>query len=203
VKRRLAAALGSVLAVAGLVTGAGPAAAEQCQPVVTFGLGGNQDPNADVYGPGVRKVRYSASIWPTGPITYDASVAEGRDNMLRAVNQYAAACGGRIIVKGCSQGARAAGDALEILDDGPYAWRISGVLYSDPKRPGGVEHALQGVSLAGATFTGPRLGFRVPVRSVCNPNDAPCDFPLWTDPLRAIGNIGHYLNGAHRYNVND
>ncbi|WP_115410966.1 cutinase family protein [Nocardia farcinica] len=202
--RRLVAAVGAaVVAASFTLVGEGAAAAQYCEPVAVFGLGGHGDPAGDVYGPNVRKVRYSASIWPFGSVTYDDSVREGRDNMVAAVNSYAEACGGHIVVKGYSEGARAAGDALEILDDGPHARRISGVLYADPKRPGGVEHALRGVSVVGISMTGPRAGFNVPVRSVCNANDAVCNFPLWSDPIRAVSNIHGYLNGGHRYNVND
>ncbi|WP_459957293.1 cutinase family protein [Nocardia sp. IFM 10818] len=174
-----------------------------CEPVAVFGIGGHDDPDANVYGLGIRKVRYSASIWPLRPVTYDDSVREGRDNMVRAVEKYAAACGGHIVVKGYSQGARAAGDAIEVLQNGPYRDRLAGVLYADPKRPGGIEHAFRGLSLAGMTFTGPRAGFTVPVRSECNPRDAVCDFPLWTDPRRAVDNVRGYLTGAHAYDVNN
>lgn len=205
--RRLLAGAAAVAAVAALTlnTSTGSADADAgCESVAVFGLGGNQDPNADIYGGAVRAVWYPASIWPVGPgpETYDDSVRQGRDNMVAAVDDYAAQCGGHIVVKGYSEGARAAGDAIEVLQNGPYADRISGVLYADPKRPGGVEDALNGLSVGGATFTGPRRGFWVPVRSECNSNDAVCDFPLWTDPIRAANNFYGYLNGGHRYNVN-
>lgn len=171
--------------------------------MATFGLGGHHDPAGNVYGPQVRKVYYSAQIFPVDWITYDASVAEGARNMIGAVNDYAAHCNGAIVVKGYSEGARAAGDALEVLDDGPYADRISGVLYADPKNPGGIEDALQPLSVFGMTMTGPRHGFNVPVRSECNPNDGVCDFPFPEDFIGTAQNVNGYLTGAHAYDVNN
>ncbi|KZM68842.1 cutinase family protein [Nocardia terpenica] len=204
-KARAALVLTAVSIASYLTMNSGVAAAEGpgCEPVASFGLGGNIDPDASVYGPGIRKVHYSASIFPKEAITYDDSVREGRDNMVRAVEDYASVCSGRVVVKGYSQGARAAGDAIEVLQAGPYRDRISGVLYADPKHPGGVEDTLRGLSIFGATFTGGRAGFTVPVRSECNPRDAVCDFPLWTDPIRTLQSIDGYLNGAHVYDVNN
>src|SRR5690606_23516046 len=182
---RLAALVGCVVMVAGLVAGAAPAAASGCVPVVQFGIGGNGDPRGDIYKPPVRPIWYPAEIFPIGLTTYDDAVRIGRDNMLRAVYEYAERCPGQIVVRGYSQGARSAGDALEVLQEGPLRHRVSGVLYSDPKNPGGIEDALYPLSVMGATFTGPRRGFTVPVRVHCNPHDAPCDFPIRTDPVRA------------------
>lgn len=204
--RRLVAGLAATAVAALSLVGFAPVASAGpvCEPVATFGLGGHNDPAAAVYGGGARPVHYSASIWPFGGwVTYDASVAEGARNMIGAVNDYAAHCPGAIVVKGYSEGARAAGDALEVLDDGPHRHRISGVLYADPKQPGGIEDALQGLSVFGMTMTGPRYGFNVPVRSECNPTDGVCNFPFPENFIGTAQNVNGYLTGAHAYNVND
>ncbi|MGW1740025.1 PE-PPE domain-containing protein [Nocardia sp. NPDC001965] len=201
-KRGLVAALVTVLAASGLTLVAeGEAHAEYCEPVASFALGGNGDPWAVSFAPDRRKVWYPAEIWPVGAHSYNVSVAIGRDNMISAVQRYAGSCPGQIVVMGYSEGARAAGDAIEYLQNGSLADRISGVLYSDPKHPGGIEDALQGtyVPVMDVSFTGPRTGFTVPVTSYCNANDAVCNFPLWQDPIRAARNFVGYLTGAHRY----
>ncbi|ERB55595.1 hypothetical protein N806_31240 [Rhodococcus sp. P27] len=174
-----------------------------CEPVATFGIGGTGSPDSAEFGPGVRKIHYTATFFPLSANFYDRVVLEGSTKMVNAVNAYAAQCPGRIVVKGYSLGARAAGDALEVLGNGPYANRISGVLYADPKRPGGIEDALEGFDMFGLKMTGPRHGFNVPVRSECNPRDGICDFPFPHNIPATVDNIAGYLTGAHAYNVNN
>ena len=175
-----------------------------CEDVATFGLGGHKDPTAQVYGGDVRRVHYSAEISPFAPGgAYDRSVAEGRDNMVREVESYAERCDGPIVVKGYSEGARAAGDALEVLDDSEYAPRITGHLYADPKKPGGVEDAFKGFGFWGISMTGPREGFKVPVISECNPGDGICDLPFPQNVSKSANNVMGYLTGAHIYDVNN
>ncbi|WP_458682278.1 cutinase family protein [Prescottella equi] len=203
--RRIAAVLAAVALLTGLTLNTASAATPpSCEDVAVFGLGGHGDPKATVYGEGIHRVEYSAVISPLqagGP--YDRSVAQGRDNMVAAVDEYAARCDGPIIVKGYSQGARAAGDALEVLQDRDYAVRVSGHLYADPKHPGGIEDALKGFSVWGVSMTGPRGGFKIPVTSECNPNDAICDLPFPKDIRGSLVNIHGYLTGAHVYDVNN
>ena len=181
-----------------------PAPPADCDDVAVFGLGGHGDPAAQIYGGDVRRVHYPAVISPLKPGgAYDNAVREGRDNMVHEVDSYAQRCEGPIVVKGYSEGARAAGDALEVLDDGPYADRIEGHLYSDPKHPGGIEDALQGLSVWGVSMTGPREGFNVPVVSECNPADGICNLPFPQNLNASLANVIGYLSGAHNYNVNN
>lgn len=199
--------LGSIVAIGLVVAGLTIATAVTaeadvyCEDRAVFAAGGMGDPQALAF-PGTRRVHYSASIWPIGPVTYDESVREGSAAMVSAVNAYAAVCPGQIVVTGYSQGARVAGDAIDTLDNGPYAERIEGVLYSDPKRPGGIETTFQGVSIAGVTMTGPRQGTTtIPVRSECNEQpgnrDGICSLPIGGIIDGALG----YLGTAHSYNL--
>lgn len=175
-----------------------------CEDRAVFSAGGMNDPEATAF-PGTRRVHYSASIWPVGPVTYDQSVREGHDNMVSAVNAYAAVCPGNIVVTGYSQGARVAGDAIDTLDKGPHAGRISGILYADPKHPGGIETTLHGLTVAGITMTGPRQGTQtIPVTSHCNAEpghrDGICSLPR--DPEGFVDGVKGYLGTAHSYNLN-
>lgn len=194
--------IGLVIALGMAVVLAAPSAAsdQSCEPVAVFSTGGMNDPGASAF-PDTRQVWYPASIWPLGDLTYDESVRQGRDNVVRAVDEFAAQCPtSDIRVVGYSQGARVAGDALEVLQTRPYAPRVTGKLFSDPKHPGGIEDTFQGISLAGITFTGPRRGFNVPVESVCNPYDGICDLPKpLYDPEGFLRGVHGYFTGAHSY----
>lgn len=193
--------IGAATAIAAMMPAAIPAtaSANTCVGTAVFSTGGHMDPNATAF-PGTRQVWYPASIWPLGDLTYDESVRQGRNNVVAAVDEYAGRCGGRIHVVGYSQGARVAGDALEVLQTRPYAHRVTGKLFSDPKHPGGIEDTFQGISLAGITFTGPRHGFTVPVESVCNPYDGICVLPKpLYDPEGFLRGVHGYFTGAHSY----
>lgn len=194
--------VGVAAAVAATMATAVPATAQAstCEGTAVFSTGGMSDPGASAF-PGTRQVWYPASIWPLGNLTYDESVRQGRDNVVAAVDEFAAQCpSSDIRVVGYSQGARVAGDALEVLQTRPYAHRVTGKLFSDPKHPGGIEDTFQGISLAGITFTGPRRGFNVPVESVCNPYDGICDLPKpLYDPEGFLRGVHGYFTGAHSY----
>lgn len=193
--------------IAGVAIWGTPRAEAQpaCETEAVFATGGMNDPNATAFGGNVHRVTYSASIWPVGPHSYDKSVAEGAVNMVGAVDEYAARCpNSKIIVTGYSQGARVAGDAIDVLDKGAHAGRIRGVLYSDPKNPGGIEQTLQGGIIPGLSMTGAREPTEtIPVNQVCNERDGICRLPhILFDPKGHLDNIRGYFDGAHGYWLN-
>src|SRR5699024_8736840 len=199
--KKIAAVVAAVAAVglsAPAVAAASPAPGCDAGTAV-FTTGGMNDPTASAF-PGTHRVTYSASIWPLGPMTYDESVRQGRDNLVAAVDEYAARGPGPIKIAGYSEGARVAGDALEVVQTRPYAGRVRGELFADPKHPGGIEDTFQGASAFGITMTGPRRGFTVPVESHCNPTDGICNLPNPVWNLIGFGeNVIGYFTGAHMY----
>lgn len=205
-----ALAAGTILAATVPVALAAPANAESCTAHRTFVVGGMNDPTAGAYAGDVARIHYSASIWPIGPITYDESVAEGTRNTVAAVTDYAARCpDSGITVKGYSEGARAAGDALVALDATPYADRINGRLYGDPRNTGGIEDTFEGVSAFGITMNGTRPGTdTIHIDEVCNDQpwdrDGICSLPHpLPDLIGFADGVYGYFAGSHMYNLND
>lgn len=135
-------------------------------------------------GDTVTYVRYPATVlWPS----YNHSVDAGKQALREALID---APEGTVVV-GYSQGARIAGDVLAE----PETVGVTGVLYSDPRQTGaGIETQLP-FNLPGATMTGERDPFAVPVETHCIPTDGVCD---WNnrDPL---GSIIGYLNHHQTY----
>ncbi|MFI8660721.1 PE-PPE domain-containing protein [Rhodococcus qingshengii] len=125
-------------------------------------------------GDTVTYVRYPATVlWPS----YNRSVEAGKQALREALIDVPE----DTVVVGYSQGARIAGDVLAE----PETVGVNGVLYSDPRQYGaGVETQLP-FNLPGATMTGERDPFVVPVETHCIPSDGVCD---WNnrDPLRSI-----------------
>jgi hypothetical protein len=103
-------------------------------------------------------------LWPT----YNRSVEAGKQALR---DELADAPEGTLVI-GYSQGARVVGDVLtEPQNEG-----VEGVLYSDPRETGqGIETQLP-FNLPGATMSGEREPFTVPVESHCRPGDGVCDW---------------------------
>jgi hypothetical protein len=143
----------------------------------------------------VDHVAYPATFWPLGAQSYDANIEAGGAELERTVVEYQAACADKpVVIVGYSQGARIAGDVLaDIGSNGIDPSRVSGELYSDPRRSGDGRGAGAEVNFAGAypgvILDGEREGnaFGVPVYSVCIEGDPVCDLPdLLHDPIGAI-----------------
>ncbi|WP_424807313.1 cutinase family protein [Rhodococcus sp. 27YEA15] len=136
-------------------------------------------------GDTVTQVQYPASV--VRP-TYDQSVAAGtvalRAALVNAPDDT--------LVIGYSQGARIVGDVLSE----PQNARLSGVLYSDPRQFGtGVETKVVLPEALGATMTGERQKFTVPVETKCISADGVCDWRT-DDP---VGSIIGYLETHTTY----
>ena len=132
-------------------------------------------------GDTVTYVRYPATVlWPS----YNQSVDAGKAALREAI---ADAPEGTVII-GYSQGARIAGDVLAE----PETVGVTGVLYSDPRQTNaGIETQLP-FNLPGATMTGERDPFAVPVETHCTATDGVCDWSN-TNPLGSIiGYLKHH-----------
>lgn len=116
-------------------------------------------------GDTVTYVRYPATVlWPS----YNQSVDAGKQALREAI---ADAPEGTLVVA-YSQGARIAGDVLAE----PETVGVTGVLYSDPRQTNaGIETQLP-FNLPGATMTGERDPFTVPVETHCIPRDGVCSW---------------------------
>lgn len=136
-------------------------------------------------GDTVTELDYPATVlWPS----YDQSVLAGTQ-ALRA--ELADAPDGTLVI-GYSQGARIVGDVLAE----PQSADVTGVVYSDPRQTGsGIETEIALPGILGATMSGERGAFTVPVESKCIPTDGVCDWRT-DDPL---GSIVGYLQHHQRY----
>ncbi|AUS34618.1 hypothetical protein C1M55_28220 [Rhodococcus qingshengii] len=136
-------------------------------------------------GDTVTYVTYPATVlWPS----YDESVQAG-EQALRA--DLAAAPPDSLVI-GYSQGARIVGDVLTE----PQQSGVTGVVYADPRQAGsGVETQIELPGVLGATMSGERAPFTVPVESHCIPGDGVCDWHAG-DP---VGSIVGYLELHTRY----
>lgn len=224
VRRRSVAAgatLAMTLPVLGFLAQPATAAAEDpfdCADGRVFVLPGTADPNSlhtagleTRYGTEgknyqIQIVEYPGQLWPLGGASYDESVEIGTKNLEDAVQAYADECDGKpVVIVGYSQGARIAGDVLSEIGNGTSSIdvdpaRVSGELYSDPRREGdrqgrGIELILPAV-LPGITMNGSRGGFgNLDVTQFCVEGDPICDLqdPLHY-PLRAVdGLLGYFV----------
>lgn len=135
-------------------------------------------------GDTVTNIVYPGTVlWPS----YNRSVDAGK----QALREALAEAPEDTLVVGYSQGSRIVGDVLtEEQNPG-----VEGVLYSDPRQArAGIETQLP-FNLPGATMSGEREGFTVPVESHCIPGDGVCD---WSndDP---VGSIVGYLKVHTKY----
>ncbi|MFE5790634.1 cutinase family protein [Rhodococcus erythropolis] len=129
-------------------------------------------------GDTVTNIVYPGTVlWPS----YNRSVDAGK----QALREALAEAPENTLVVGYSQGSRIVGDVLtEEQKSG-----VEGVLYSDPRQAGaGIETQLP-FNLPGATMSGEREGFAVPVESHCIESDGVCDWSN-ADP---VGSIVGYL----------
>jgi hypothetical protein len=127
----------------------------------------------------VTTLTYPATVLAPG---YDQSVEAGKQ-ALRA--ELADAPDGTLVI-GYSQGARIVGDVLTE----PQKPGVTGIVYSDPREAGsGVETKVALPDVLGATMSGERQPFTVPVESRCIPSDGVCDWHAG-DP---VGSIVGYL----------
>lgn len=210
-----------------LVTQRQSEATTSCPGTKIFEVDGTGNGNGANYAafnrnlpPGVAAevVVYSAAIAPiSGDKLMDESIAEGEANLDRAVRGFHAACpGSKITITGYSLGAIVAGNHLEKLANSneiPHNL-VNGVLYSDARRPGAPGRGLNGGAggvmttiptfFPKATMQGPRKGFGdIPVRQVCNQNDAICNSENPITNLAAFANgWAGYLQGDHGYRLN-
>lgn len=133
-------------------------------------------------GDTVTYIDYPATVlWPS----YDQSVKAGS----QALREELADAPDGTLVVAYSQGARIAGDVLAE----PQNAGVTGVLYSDPRQAGsGVETQTRLPGVLGATMSGERGEFTVPVESKCIPGDGVCDWRN-DDPLgSAVGYLQHH-----------
>ena len=214
-----AVALGALTLIPGSLATAAPApgtagCGEGAAFVVAGTGGGGVNGVANRYrdqGYQVQQVEYPAELMPVGSTPYDDSVNVGKAATERAVARYQSQCPGHpVVIAGFSQGARVAGDVIadagngrsEIDPDG-----LSGELYSDPRRPegldgvGGIENTLAGLApLPRATMAGERPGGFgvVPVTGYCLEGDPICDLPdIVRKPIAAVdGLVGYFTKHA-------
>lgn len=178
-----------------------------CPASQTFVVGGMNDPQGWAYansGPHT-VVPYSASIWPVGPISHDESVAEGTRNLEAAVRAVHTECPDTpITISGYSEGAEVAGDVRDNLAADPTInhTRFNAVLYSDPRREGGVSTVLAGV-FPGLTLRGPRpTESPIATRQVCIRGDLICDArnPL-VNPIGFVDSAVGYFVKHQTYSI--
>ncbi|OQM82040.1 PE-PPE domain-containing protein [Rhodococcus sp. 66b] len=135
----------------------------------------------------IRVVDYPASVLIP---SYDISVATGSGNLRAALAEVD---DDEVTVIGFSQGARIAGDVLTE----PQNAGVTGVLYSDPRQAGsGVETQTWLPGVLGATMSGERGEFTVPVESKCIPGDGVCDWRN-DDPLGSV--VGYLQHHQHYF----
>ncbi|OEU96129.1 cutinase family protein [Streptomyces oceani] len=218
----------AILPVAGLIT-TGVATADQpdsaqaagCADKMIFEVGGHRDGDATVYdksnaalpaGVDFTKIHYSAEIapFPGDTKSLDDSVAEGLQKLDKEVRDFHAACpSSQITISGYSQGAIVAGDQLARLSQEnsvPHD-QINGVLYGDPRRPGGegpggIEGNLPTI-IPGLTMKGERGFGDLKVQEICNKNDGICfsENPI-TNLLGFANGVVGYFSGDHAYDIN-
>lgn len=122
---------------------------------------------------------------------YDAGQARGTQNLINAVDTYAATCDGPIRIKGHSYGAAIVSTALPTIATRDYAHRVTVHTTGNPRHPGGIEDRLSGGIMPGITMRGPEQPHTIEHETVCNPGDGICDFNL-------RGILG-YFTGKHVY----
>lgn len=134
---------------------------------------------------------------------YNKGQREGAQNLIDAVDKFAAACPeSPIHLYGHSYGAAIVHTALETIDQRDYAPRVTVKLTGDPREIGGIEDTYAGSSLPGITFRGAGI---IPenvldFHSECNNRDAICAIPsLSSDSLGHGSAVLGYFTGAHRY----
>ena len=137
-------------------------------------------------GDTVTYIEYPATVlWPS----YDQSVQAGS----QALREELADAPDGTLVVAYSQGARIAGDVLAE----PQNAGVTGVLYSDPRQAGsGVETQTWLPGVLGATMSGERGEFTVPVESNCIPGDGVCDWRN-DDPLGSV--VGYLQHHQHYF----
>ncbi|MFF8327861.1 cutinase family protein [Rhodococcus qingshengii] len=137
-------------------------------------------------GDTVTYIDYPATVlWPS----YDQSVKAGS----QALREELADAPDGTLVVAYSQGARVAGDVLAE----PQNAGVTGVLYSDPRQAGsGVETQTSLPGVLGATMSGERGEFTVPVESKCIPGDGVCDWRN-DDPLGSV--VGYLQHHQHYF----
>lgn len=137
-------------------------------------------------GDTVTYIDYPATVlWPS----YDQSVQAGS----QALREELADAPDDTLVIGYSQGSRIAGDVLTE----PQNAGVTGVLYSDPRQAGsGVETQTWLPGVLGATMSGERGEFTVPVESKCIPSDGVCNWRN-DDPLGSV--VGYLQHHQHYF----
>lgn len=122
-------------------------------------------------------IRYPASVAPAGGIaSHDESVERGHAELLRVILEINGRCDGVITVVGYSLGAEIAGNVLNqiAVERSVPSWKIRGVLFADPRQPGGVASILP--PLPGINLGGVRPGFGdIFVETICVPGDGICE----------------------------
>lgn len=196
VPRTLAAAMSLIAAISVIVAPASSANTPKCDG--RFAVGGY--PATEKVPPGYQYVPTPGGIWPWESGGYSHGQTVGTQNLIAAVDEYAARCGGPIRIFGHSYGAGIVDTATLTLDHRPYAHRVHVHVTGSPRHPGGIEDAWRGL---------PGFGFRGPVHppanlgsyvSECNPRDAICSLSPWWNPIVAVDHwIGYAFQGTHHY----
>lgn len=151
------------------------------QQLAYYGAQGNRTENTD----------YESSIWPEGPYSHDASVADGTAKVEAEISGYRSQCpAGKVTVVGHSLGTEVADNVASKADHV--------VVYGDPDHGKGVFSQLPGI-FPGASNRGITP---VPANETdtCHQYDWVCDAPQpWTDPVGFGLAVQGYLSGNHYY----
>lgn len=195
--RHLATLIAAPLLAAGLIsTPVASATPVDCS--TGYAVGGY--PKSNLVPGGFTAVPTPGGIFPHENGGYDHGQRVGTANLIDAVDNHAANCGGPINLFGHSYGAAIVHTALETIDTRNYAGRVHVTLTGNPRHPGGIEQTWSWIKLPGFTMRGPgirpqNLGS---FSDRCNPRDAICDMPG-----NVIGDIDHWIGyafqGTHRY----
>lgn len=191
--RMVAALVSLTLAAATL---AAPAAnAHQCGNG-RFAVGGYPQPH--LVPDGYTYVPTPGGIMPWEAGGYGHGQTVGANNLVNAVDQHAAHCGGPIHVFGHSYGAAIVDTATLTFDQRDYAHRVHVHVTGSPRKPGGIEDTYRWIpGFRGPVHPPARLGG---YRSECNTGrDIICYAPWPWDVVGNINSVLGYLGSGHVY----
>ena len=192
---RMVAALVSLTLAATVLAAPAASASPPCDG--RFAVGGY--PQTEIVPDGYQYVPTPGGIWPWEAGGYGHGQQVGAQNLIAAVDEYAAQCDGPIHVFGHSYGAAIVDTATLTLDHRPYAYRLHVHVTGSPRHPGGIESTYQWVpGFRGSVPAPQNVGS---YRTECNiGRDIICHAPH--PILDMIGNANSilgYLGSGHVY----